>query len=229
VRRLVLLLLVLAAGCGSESPADLPAPAGPPASPPLRVQPAGESGNQPIVTFKESPSVDRAHDRVRYRGRSGATCREPVAARMLGRGTRIAVLCGRERVLEIYDATTLKRLASAPAGIGPTGLATDGVDLLWVTDAVGESLLVYHLRPFELLRRVHLGGGPYAIAFDKERWGLWITLNAANQLVNYAAGNRPVPRRTYPSIRDARRVLVVNDAVWVMGASDSQLLRLRSK
>jgi len=229
VRRLVPLLLALVVGCGSESPAELPAPAGPPASPPLRVQPAGESGNQPIVTFKESPSVDRARDRVTYRGRSGATCREPVAARMLGRGTRIAVLCGRERVVEILDATTLERLGSAPAGIGPTGLATDGVDLLWVTDAVGESLLVYHRRPFELLRRVHLGGGPYAIAFDKERWGLWITLNGANQLVNYAAGNRPVLRRTYPSIQDARRVTVLDDQVWVMGANDSQILRLRSR
>ena len=95
---------------------------------------------------------------------------------MLDRGKRIAVLCGRERVLDIYDAKTLKRLGRAGAGIGPTGLATNGVELLYVMDALGKALLVYHLRPFELIRRVHLGGGPYAIAYDRERWGLWIAL-----------------------------------------------------
>ena len=101
---------------------------------------------------------------------------------MLDRGKQIAVLCGRERVLEIYDTETLKRLGRVGAGIGPTGLATDGVELLYVTDALGEALLVFHLRPFELIRRVHLGGAPYAIAYDRERWGLWIALPARTGL-----------------------------------------------
>ena len=92
-------------------------------------------------------------------------------------------------------------------------------------DSLGESLLVYHQKPFEPLRRVHLGGGPYAIAFDRGRWGLWITLNANNQLVNYAAGIRPVIRDTLPSIRDARSVLVDGDHVTVSSQDERQILR----
>ena len=116
------------------------------------------------------------------------------------------MLTGRERTLEIYDATTLKRLAKTGAGIGPAGLATDGVEILYVTDVEGDALLVFHLRPrFELIRRVHQIGGPYAIAFDRERWGLWMTLARTNQLINYAAGSRPVWRETFPSIRTPAR------------------------
>ena len=95
---------------------------------------------------------------------------------------------------------------------------------------LGEALLVYHLRPFELIRRVHLGGGPYAIAYDRERWGLWIALAGANRLVNYAAGTRPVIRETLPSIRDARDDHP-SPATPSRCVSDSerQVLRLRSR
>ena len=149
---------------------------------------------------------------------------------MLDRGKKIAVLTGRERTLEIYDAKTLERVGKTGAGIGPTGLATDGVEILYVTDVEGDALLVFHLRPrFELIRRVHQIGGPYAIAFDRERWGLWMTLARTNQLVNYAAGSRPVWRETFPSIRDAREVSVVDDVVIVSSERENQVLRVRSR
>ena len=124
-------------------------------------------------------------------------CREPTAVALLDRGAKVAVLCGRERVLEVYDARTLERLGRTGAGIGPVGLATDGVQLLYVTDVEGDALLVFHLRPrFELIRRVHVIGGPYAISFDKARWELTLTLSKAGKTVRYAAGNRPVWRET---------------------------------
>ena len=145
-------------------------------------------------------SIERAHDRLLGDdGSAVGTCREPTAVALLDRGAKVAVLCGRERVLEVYDAGTLKRLGRAGAGIGPVGLATDGVQLLYVTDVEGDALLVFHLRPrFELIRRVHVIGGPYGIAYDKDRWGLWIALSRRDELVNYAAGNRPVLRGTLP-------------------------------
>jgi hypothetical protein len=100
-------------------------------------------------------------------------------------------------VLEVYDARTLQRLGRAGAGIGPVGLATDGVQLLYVTDVEGDALLVFHLRPrFELIRRVHVIGGPYAISFAKDRWELTIELRRAGKVVKYAAGIRPVWRET---------------------------------
>ena len=99
---------------------------------------------------------------------------------MLDRGKQIAVLCGRERTLEIYDATTLERLGQdrrrdrADRRSPPTASRSSTSPT-----SLGDALLVFHLRPFELIRRVHLIGGPYAIAFDRERWGLWIDARRA--------------------------------------------------
>jgi hypothetical protein len=219
MRRFAPLLVLALVGCGSVSPADLPAPAGPPKSPALTVKPAG-TVNPPEFGVSEA-DVARIGPQK--------TCPDAVDVAELSRGARLAVLCGRSREVELYDAKTLKKLGSAPAGIGPTGLATDLVDILYVVDSLGESLLVYHQHPFELLRRVHLGGGPYAIAFDRERWGLWITLNGRNQVVNYAAGVRPVIRDTLPSIKDARAVAVSDDALTVSNGKDTQVVRLRSR
>jgi hypothetical protein len=185
VRHLALILAVLAlAGCGSEAAAELPAPA----------------GMVPGALTAGAFSVDPAHDRLtRTDGATAKTGREPTAVAVLDGGDRVAVLCGRERVLEVYDARSLKRLGRTGAGIGPVGLATDGVHLLYVTDVKGDALLVFHLRPrFELIRRVHVIGGPYAITYDKARWQLSITLSKAGRTVYYAAGNRPVVRGTPP-------------------------------
>jgi len=124
-----------------------------------------------------------------------ASCRDQVATQWLEHETQLAVLCGRERTVELYDVRTGRRVASATAGIGPTAMVTDGQDATYVIDRLGEALLVYRRAPFQLIRRVHLGGGPYAIAFDRERWGLDITL-ADETTVHYKAGWRPVLERT---------------------------------
>ena len=226
-------------GCGSTAPARLPAPARAPTSPPLTTAPAGdvEDGQQVVedtlVDSGRTYTIDRESDRLELAAgaltQTARTCREPVALAMADRGARIAVLCGRERVLDVYDAATLKRLGRTGAGIGPTDLATDGSRLLYVTDALGESLLVYRLRPFQLVRRVHLGGGPYAIAYDRQGGGLWIALAATNQLVNYAAGSRPVIRQTLPSIQNARAVSVDAGVVTVFGSDQRQVLHVRAK
>jgi len=173
---------VALAGCGSEAVAELPAPA----------------GMVPGALTAGAFSVDPAHDRLtRAGGGSVSTGREPTAVALLDRGARVAVLCGRERVLDVYDARTLKRLGRTGAGIGPVGLATDGVQLLYVTDVEGDALLVFHLRPrFELIRRVHVIGGPYDISFAKDRWELTVGLKRTGSVVRYAAGNRPVLRGT---------------------------------
>jgi hypothetical protein len=233
VQRLALLLAVCAlAGCGSMSVAELPPPAGKPASPPLGERPAGRVESvlvQPAVAAR--PEIDRARDRLSFGGRSVRTGREPIDVAVLDRGKKVAVLTGRERTLEIYDAKTLERVGKTGAGIGPTALATDDVEMLYVTDVKGDALLVFHLRPrFELIRRVHQSGGPYAIAYDRERWGLWMTLARTNQLVHYSAGSRPVWRETFPSIRDARSVTVGDDdAIRVSSTTEAQELRPRSR
>lgn len=154
------------AGCGSLAEADLPDPAGPP---------------QAANTAVGAPKL--------------AACRDQLATQWLANETQLAVLCGRERSVEVYDTRTRERVGTASAGIGPTSMVTDGKDATYVIDAKGEALLVYRRRPFQLIRRVHLGGGPYAIAFDRERWRLDITL-AGGEVVHYKAGWRPVLDRT---------------------------------
>jgi hypothetical protein len=188
-------------------------------------------GTQSVAPEAEGFKLDRSRDRlIAADGRSVQTGREPIDVAILDRGKKVAVLTGRERTLEIYDATTLERVGKTGAGIGPTALATDNVEILYVTDVKGDALLVFHLRPrFELIRRVHQIGGPYAIAFDRERWGLWMTLARTNQLVNYAAGSRPVLRETFPSIRNATNVVVNDDTVTVLSEDESQDLRVRSR
>ena len=158
----MLLPLVLLAGCGSMAEADLPDPAGPPVA-------ANMVAGAPKL----------------------AQCQDQLATQWLANETRLAVLCGRERTVEIYDTGTGKRVATQPAGIGPTAMVTDGKDATYVIDALGEALLVYRRTPFQLIRRVHLVGGPYAIAFDRERWALDIKLK--DNVVHYKAGWRPVP------------------------------------
>jgi DNA-binding beta-propeller fold protein YncE len=224
--------------CGSAAPAELPAPAGPAPSPPLEAVPAGKvvaiAGARPAA-----PVVVAAGRTLRTRGNrleavrqgrvhaSRPTCVEPVALAVAGKGADVAVLCGRERVLELYDAATLERIGRAAAGIGPARLATDGGHYLYVTDTVGGSVLVFRAHPhLELTRRVALPGGPYAIAYDGARWALWITLTARNRVVEYAAGAIPVPRHSYPSVRSPTRVGVdsATARVTVFGARQAQVL-----
>ena len=101
----------------------------------------------------------------------------------------LAVLCGRERVVQLFDRS-LRMVASAPAGAGPARIVSDGRAVLYVTDVVGRSLLVYHLHPrFELIRRVALPGAPSAI----EHVAGHLRLTFSSRVLDYAAGSRPVP------------------------------------
>src|SRR5215217_2717451 len=99
------------AGCGTAPAAELPAPAGPPVSAPLTERPAGTvesnqtTANEFGVTEAEivvDPTLDGARDRLLIGGRSTRTCHEPIASAEVERGKQIAVLCGRERVLDLY-------------------------------------------------------------------------------------------------------------------------------
>jgi hypothetical protein len=218
VRRSSLLLALLLAGCGSRS---LPPAATPVHSPPARVAPTpspfGES--QPIITETPGPvRVDRRRDLLISHGRSARTCREPVDFAYYDSDRLIAVLCGRDRVVQLFDATSLKPVAKASAGTGPARIATDGRADLYVTDVVADALLVYHLHPrFELIRRVDLPGGPWAIAHDPGRSALWITLTGLNRVVEFADGSRPVQVRSYPTVRQPNELAVVGTDLLIDG------------
>src|SRR5262249_41367712 len=116
------------------------------------------------------------------------TCPDAIDATRYDGDRLLAVLCGRERVVRLFDGS--KPVATAPAGTGPARIASDGRAVLYVTAAVGRSLLVYHLHPrFELIRRVSLPGAPSAIAHVGDR----LRVTVAGRSLEYADGSRPVP------------------------------------
>jgi hypothetical protein len=177
----------VASGCGSASVAELPPPAAPRDAPPLNAPPAG---------------------RVVPLGSNGL--RAPAAAERISvdDGAKFAVVRRRERVLELFDAETKARLARADAGVGPAaGVANDR--WLWVTDTRGDALLVFRTRPeLELVRRVFLPGGPYAIALDEERLRLWVTLTGTNEIAELPAHGRPSELRRLGTVRQPKAVAV---------------------
>ena len=172
------LALLALGGCGSTAPADLPAARPPPrnADRPARRASVRASG-RPRTT------ADRR--------RRPPTCRESVDVTLLDNDRRLAVLCGRERVVEAVRRAHAQgsRHGAGRHGPGPDRLRRPRDPLRH--RPVGESLLVYHLHPrFELIRRVNLPGGPYAIAHEPRR--LRITLSKPRE-------PRRCVRRTVPT------------------------------
>lgn len=134
---------------------------------------------------------------------------QPGGLAAIEQGSRVAVVSVRERVLELFDSTTLRRTDRVTAGVGPTHIACLDGGPCYVTDTSGDSLLVYTLRPrIELDRRLRLPGGPYGIALDSARARLWVTLPGANQLVELPAHGRPHVLRTFPTVQQPDTVAV---------------------
>lgn len=166
-------------------------------------------------------------------GRVAATLRvasQPGGLATLAGGRLVAVVSVRERVVELFDARTLRRVARAPAGVGPTHVVTDAPGrLLYVTDTQGGALLVFRTAPeLELVRRVALPGSPYGIALDERRGRLYVSLTQRNELVELPAHGRPHPLRTFATARQPDTVAVdaPTGRVFVTGRSAGVLQAL---
>lgn len=213
--RLIVALSALAlAGCGSAPAEDLP-PAAALAGTTARAEPASATAAGRTFT------VDRAANRVRVSGggelRTGL---EPASITSLAGGRQIAVLSVRERVLELFDARTLRRIGRADAGSGPVRVASNEDTYLYVTDAVGGSVLVFSTRPeLHLVRRYGLEGEPWAIAHDARRRRLWVTLAGADRLVEMTTGRRIRKLRDHPAAAQPSSVDVQYPTVTTSGRS----------
>jgi DNA-binding beta-propeller fold protein YncE len=195
------------AGCGSiEAVGDLPAAAGPDASPPLERPPAGRV--VPLRAFPQRAAADSAGARA-----------------VVDDGRAVAVVRGRERVLELYDAAGRERIGSIPAGAGPTRVIGGTEGRMYVLDTAGDGLLVFERRPLRLARRLPLLGAPYGLAIDRERARVWVTLTATNEVVELSAGARPRFLRSFPAVRQPNAVAVdpVTGRVYVTGEADRVL------
>ena len=197
----------VASGCGSADLEELPPAAGPRDAPPVTTAPAGR-----VLALRAVPGelVDRL---------TAPATRIPVDD-----GARLAVVRPRERVVELADAQGGRR-ERADAGVGPTrGISNDR--WLWITDTQGDALLVFRVRPqLELVRRVFLPGGPYAIALDAKKLRLWVTLTGTNEVAELPANGRPRELRRFPTVRQPNGVQVSSGThrVFVAGPRELQI------
>jgi DNA-binding beta-propeller fold protein YncE len=197
-RAAALLICAALTGCGSVD--EQPPAAEPAQSPPLAQHPAGR-----VIPLR---------DRLDGAG---------VVARVDG-GRVVAVLDPHERVLEIFNARTRRRVDSASAGVGPTHVIAGPGRLIYVVDTSGDGLLVYELRPhLHITRRLPLLGKPYGIAADRLNGRLWVTMTATNRLVELADGARPHRLRSFPAVRQPDSVAVDGGRVYVTGRADGVL------
>ncbi len=200
---LLTLIAVVVAGCGSASTRELPPAAGPPASPPVSVAPAGNVSDGPLPLGLGPVGAERT---------------------AVEGGARQAVVDGRAREVELIETGATAPLARADAGVGPTRALSDG-RWLWVLDTRGDAMLVYRVRPqLELARRVYLPGGPFALALDPVRHRLWVTLTKTNEVAEFPANGRPTELRRFPTVRQPDQVVVdgARGAVFVRGIEGLQ-------
>jgi len=162
------------------------------------------------------------------RPRTVRVAAQPGGVTTVDGGRLVAVVSVRERVLELYDARTLRRVAREPAGVGPTHVAcqADG-GWCWVLDTQGDALLVFRVDGdrLELTRRLFLPGGPYGIAVDPGRLRLWVTLPGRNEVVELPAHGRPhvIARRATVRQPDSVAVDAADGRVVVTGRADGVL------
>lgn len=142
-------------------------------------------------------------------------------------GRIIVVVAVKERVIELYDARTLERLASEPAGVGPTHVVCRDEGICYVADTTGKGLLVYTWEDGELTlrHRQYLPSQPYGIALDERRYRVWVTLPAQNRLVEVRARTKSRTGRIFPTVHQPQTVAVdeSNGDVFVTGATDGVL------
>ena len=144
-------------------------------------------------------------------------------------GGLVALVAVRERVLQTYDARTLRPLGEAPAGVGPTHVVAGG-RRAFVADTDGGRILEFRLasQP-RLVRTAQAPGAPYGLALDRRRRLLWVTLTARNRALVYRV--RPDgPRRlaTYPTLRQPNAIAVDprSGSAWLTGSDGTRIERL---
>ncbi|MCW3011821.1 MAG: hypothetical protein JWO90_2225, partial [Solirubrobacterales bacterium] len=139
-------------------------------------------------------------------------------------GARQAEVLGRARAVALEEPATGKRVAYEAAGVGPTNAISRG-RWLWVVDTAGDALLVFRVHPeLELVRRVFLPGGPFALALDPEKQRLFVTLTERNEVAELPAHGRPSELRRFATVRqpDAVAVDPATGRVHVQGADALQ-------
>ncbi|MEH3052525.1 MAG: hypothetical protein PGN13_00760 [Patulibacter minatonensis] len=204
-----LVAITTLAACGSAASGDLPPAAGPDRSPAPRAAPEGRvtESTAAIVRGQVAP-----------------------ARRAQLRGDELRVeLDPRARQLRLVDLTSGAVRSRITVGVGPTQVACAEQGPCFVTDTTGDALLVVRIAAdggsMRLVRRVYVAGAPYAIAVDRVRKRLWVTLTARDEVVELGAHGRPHILRRHPTVRqpDGVRVDEASGDVTIIGSAPPRL------
>ncbi len=207
----------------------------------LQVSPAGVLSTTRVGTHPHDAVAaagllfvaDEHSDRVSVlRGsRDVATLQAPVQpGGIAAAGNRyVALVAVAERVLQVYDARTLRALGSVSAGVGPTHDVSLGEDV-FVADTQGDRIREFEVGPQpRQVASVAAPGTPYGLAVDSRRRRLWVTLTARNRLLEYdVSGPRPRRVGSYPTVRQPNSVEVdpADGDVFVAGTTPGQIERI---
>ncbi len=199
-------------GCGSASVDELPPAAGPDRAPAPR---------QPLDGTLRTITAERATAEA-----------QPRLQDDLRDGTLRVQLSPRARTLALLDGRSGAQIDEIPVGVGPTQVACASGGPCYVTDTTGDALLVVRVavdgRSMRLSRRVYVAGAPYAIAVDRERRRLWVTLTGRSELVEFGAHARPHILRRWPTVQqpDGVRVDAATGDVTIIGTDPPRRQRL---
>ncbi len=139
---------------------------------------------------------------------------------LVGFGSTFALVDVGNFTVSTWNVASGTRIASVPAGAGPTHGVKVGDDKLVVTDTRGGALLTYSVDPLRQLSSVPLPGGPYGITVDPTRPVVWVTLTAENQAVAFdVSGDTPRELERLSTVRQPDTVAADGADVWVTGTT----------
>lgn len=148
---------------------------------------------------------------------------------VVGARGQVAVIDVERFTISVYDPETGRRLATAPAGAGPTHGAVTSDGRVVVVDTRGNRLLTFSLNPLRRIGAIALLGSPYGITIDAQTDTAWVTLTARNEVVGLdVSRDRPVVVARYPTVEQPNSVAVEpgGHTVWVTGTRDGEIQRL---
>jgi DNA-binding beta-propeller fold protein YncE len=143
-------------------------------------------------------------------------------------GGRVGVIDVQANVVDVYDTTTLKLLASLPAGKGPDHIAAIGRGRVAVSDVRGHQVITFDLtgKPHRL-GRASVPGRPFNIASDPHRRLVYASLSNTNKVTQFhvrpdGALAEPV---TLPTVRQPNSLAVDprTGTVYVAGYKPARL------
>ncbi len=148
---------------------------------------------------------------------------------VIGDGARFAVIDVATFEVDLYDAKTGAKIASAAAGAGPTHGVLANDQQLVVADTRGNAILVFGLDPLRQLSRLSLPGNPYGLAVDRSTDTVWVTLTALNEVVGLdIASGTPTVIARYQTVRQPNTIAVApgSTTLWVTGTRDGTVERI---